>query len=395
MNRRQGLVVFIAVIIGLASGAATPAKAQDPGLVARLLAAINADRVANGLPPYALNPLLTLSAQRHSEYQASIGTFTHDGPDGSRALQRAQAVGYPATWANENVYMGHTTPEEVVNWWYTADQLHRNNILHAALREVGLGIASDAQGMTYWTMDISAQPNVLPIFINSGAYSTNSPTVTLTLYNEKVFSSEPGQIGPVVQVMISNSPDFAGAAPQGWAQYVNWTLDTSNASSTKTAYVRFIDGAGRTADSQATIIYQGDVGNLFPANPSVAQPTAIPTRVPVILSVPTAAPELPTATPTQDGSVLGAAPGTEEPRIAAQATVDYSTFREVYPAPSEAAISGAPPGVLGMSITRVRDILIGTLAIGVGFITLGVLAVIRSRRQTRSSSKERSVDGDD
>ena len=46
------------------------ALAQDPAATDHLLANVNAARAANGLPPYSLNPLLTVAAQAHSEDMA-------------------------------------------------------------------------------------------------------------------------------------------------------------------------------------------------------------------------------------------------------------------------------------------------------------------------------------
>jgi len=394
--QRRGILSILLVILSLVIfGVAMPARAQDPALVARLLAAINADRIANGLPPYAYNALLSISAQRHSEYQSSIGHWTHDGADGSRALQRAQAVGYPAARANENVYSGNTSPEEVANWWYTADQDHRNNILHPVLREIGLGIAPDAGGQLYWTMDISAQPNVLPIFINNDSYATSDPYVTLTLWNEGVFYGA-GQIGQATQVMISNSPDFSGAATQAWAQSIRWTLDTSVGAGTKTVYVRFSDSAGRTADSQDSIAYDGAAVNSPPIIPLLPLfPTAAPTSAPpqpsqasvIVQPQPTA-----TIVPTDPAQVAEIVP------TAARPTQDYALFRAT-PSPHSGVKTATAPEILGIAITRLRDILFGILAIGVGLIALGMLALIRSWKRAHalpdSPPEEELADGHD
>src|SRR5574340_57612 len=150
-------LLILATILIPAALPVNPARAQDADLAARMLAAVNAARVASGLPPYALNPLLTQSAQAHSEYQRDTGQITHEGPGGSRAFERAAAVGYPGARVNENIYAGIGGPERAVEWWLTADEPHRHNVLHPTLREVGIGAATNAQGVTYYTMDISAQ----------------------------------------------------------------------------------------------------------------------------------------------------------------------------------------------------------------------------------------------
>lgn len=386
------LLTFLLVLVLLP---AHTAIAQDAGTVGRMLSAINAARIANGLPPYALNPLLTLSAQRHSEYQASIGQWTHTGPDGSLTLQRALAVGYPATRANENVYAGNVTPEEAVHWWLTADEAHRNNVLHPDMREIGIGAARASDGTIYYTMDISAQPNVLPIFINGDAYSTPDANVMLTLTNETIFAGGPGQIGRAAQVLVSNSADFSGASPQAWSQYIQWTLDAS-AAGQKTVFVRFVDSAGRTADSQDSIVLDASgVGappvialpTVPPLAPTSAPPVAVapaPTRFP-----PTAIPPSPTPTATSSPAAVAVRPA---------ATLSFPDSRYMkartgqisYP-DSSALETGTT--VLGAPVSNVRRVLITLAALGVGFISLGCLRLINLAR-ARSQLKEAIPDGD-
>jgi hypothetical protein len=395
-------------LVCMATGAAQMAQAQGSDTVPRILAAVNSDRVANGLAPYALNSLLTLSAQRHSEYQAGIGQWTHTGADGSLSLQRALAVGYPASRTNENVYAGTSSPEEVVHWWYTADAAHRNNVLHTAMREIGIGAALGADGTTYFTMDISAQPNVLPLFIDSDAYSTSNPNVTLTLTNEFIFPGGPGQIGSVSQVLVSNSPDFAGASPQGWAEYIQWTLDTSSGAGPKTVYVRYIDPAGRTADSQDSIVLAE--GGPFP--PAAPQPTSPPpppepTALPVLVTpqparpgptpVPgqAAAPRLPTAAPSAIPTAT-ASPQSQAAQREAAPTLDFSD--SLYMKAQRGEALGSPPGGPDQNppsgaAGALRQVMVVTLALGMGAAVLGYLRLARFWR-SQKLTKETSADGD-
>jgi len=373
--------------------------AQGADTVPRLLAAVNADRVANGLPPYKLNSLLTLSAQRHSEYQASIGQWTHNSADGGLSLQRAQAVGYPAIRCNENVFAGHVTPEQAVQWWYTADPAHRNNVLHTAMREIGIGAAADANGTIYYTMDISAQPNVLPMFINNDAGDTSNANVTLTLTNENIFSGGSGQIGQVSQVMISNSPDFAGAVQQGWAQNVPWTLDTSSGAGPKTVYVRYIDGAGRTADAQDTITLDPNFTAAAPPT-APAQPTAIPiapTSAPAAQPKPAVVPAKP-----QPTRVPPTATPTDLPPTAVQVamlptpTLDFSNSLYMKSQRGEVTTASVVPedqsaGLL--SSLSLRQFLWLAFMVGIASTVIGILR-LRGYRRALSVAKETSPDGE-
>lgn len=396
-------LTFIFAILWLPATAA----AQDSDTVARVVAAVNVDRVANGLPPYKLNSLLTLSAQRHSEYQASIGMWTHNSPDGGLSLQRAQAVGYPAIRANENVFAGHVTPEEAVKWWYTADAAHRNNVLHTSMREIGVGAAADGSGTIYYTMDISAQPNVLPMFINNDAYSTADANVTLVLTNEGIFSGGPGQVGSVSQVMISNSADFAGAVQQGWAQNIAWALDTSSGAGQKTVYVRYVDGAGRTADAQDTIMLADGFAAAAPPPPPPAQPTPIPVVPASAPTTPPVQPAKPRPTTVPQKTQPTQAPATIAPTDAAPTaalvaalpptpTLDFSDSLYMRAQRGEVSTSSvaplaAPSGLLAQ--LSLRQYLWLALMMGIASISIGILR-LRSYRRAILTAREAQPDGE-
>jgi hypothetical protein len=392
------LVGLLALFVVPQPGAAL---AQDSALVAQLLAGINATRVANGLPPFALNALLTQAAQAHSEYQRETGTVAHEGPGGNRPIDRVLATGYPASRANENLYAGwQITPEEALSWWLSSTP-HRNNLLHPVLREIGIGIAGDPDGVLYFTLNFSAQPNVLPVFINDDATATGSADVTLTLWNEDVFGGGEGRIGQATQIMVSNTPDFAGAVTMPWAQYVDWTLDTSSGTGLKTVYVRFIDSAGRTADSQDSIVFDTGVG-------SAPQPTAIPTAdvqptpespQPTTASQPTPAPQL-TFPPTVTPEGIAGAEETPTPGLPIHSSLTSTPTLPAFgiaPTPAQTAIP-IPERVFGVPVGRLRVILFGTLALGLGAIAAGGLALARSgghRAESTEAEEESDPDGDD
>ena len=280
MWQRKTIVLSIVLLVGLSAGKESAAQGVNPdNLRERVLAAVNTARIANNLPPYAPNVLLIEAAQSHSDYQCESGEIVHTGPNGDVAFDRVTALGYPAVWVNENIYGGRAEPEEAVRWWLTADAAHRNNVLHESLREVGIGIGVGEDGTICYTMDISAQPGVLPVFINGGAETTNDSRVGLTLTTEAVFTD--GQIiGTPVQVLVSNSPDFADPELLPWAAKVAWTLDVvEDDPGSKTVYVRYIDAAGRTVDASDSIFYAAGTTLTPTITPSVtvAMETITPT----------------------------------------------------------------------------------------------------------------------
>ncbi len=109
-----------------------------------VLAAINAYRAENGLPPYTINQQLAQSALVHAADMACNQIFYHDGSDGSTPTTRAAATGYTGN-VSENVYGSYPpiTPEQVTAWWKLdqTDPRHNTNLLSTLYTEVGIGYA--------------------------------------------------------------------------------------------------------------------------------------------------------------------------------------------------------------------------------------------------------------
>jgi hypothetical protein len=232
------------------------------------LAKLNEVRLSNGIAPLAWNALLAKAAQVHSEDMASGGFVDTTGSDGSSPLERIASAGYAAwpqqrVWA-ESVYVGQGRFDQVLAFLLSNDE-QRRIVLSARLREVGIGIARDAM-RTYWTLTFGAQPNLLPIFINEDAPVTNSRQVAVLLTQEEaVPEGDRNAIGRVLEVRLSDRPDFAGADWQPWEPLIPYTLPDQPGR--HTVYVEMRDGAGRTTIAADSIEYD-------PAAPSAARPLA-------------------------------------------------------------------------------------------------------------------------
>ena len=87
--------------------------------IQRLLELHNQERARVGLPPFKLNPEMSLAAQKHAVWMAETGWFSHSG------------LPY-----RENIYMGVNTPEDATNGWIWSPA-HHANILSGT--EVGFG----------------------------------------------------------------------------------------------------------------------------------------------------------------------------------------------------------------------------------------------------------------
>ncbi|MBU0703045.1 MAG: hypothetical protein KKC18_04185 [Chloroflexi bacterium] len=292
MRNPSRLLILVAILVL----ALLPASAQD-GPVATWQVRVNQARLDEGLAPYGFSSLLTAAAQRHADDLAVNQIWSHTGSDGSTASQRIAAAGYAAwTWnsgelvVGENFWTGYGTIDDAMTF-FLDDPPHRDNLLSAAYREIGIGVATDTEGRNYYVLDFGVRPNVLPIFINDGASSTDDPQVAIRLTNEDARPGGEGAtfMGQAIEIRIGNEPQFDDLPWQPWEPLVPW--DLPSASGEHAVYVQFRDAAGRTAASADMIILGEGAAAAPPAvlpSPTPIPPSPIPE--PTAMPVPTAAP---------------------------------------------------------------------------------------------------------
>ena len=118
-----------------------------------MLTRINAERAAVGAAALQLCGRLTTAAQAHSADQAAHNLMTHTGSNGSTFDQRIEAAGY-LNWnaLAENVAAGYTSVDAVMTGWMNSPG-HRTNLLSTSYVHVGVGQATSASGVIYWTQD--------------------------------------------------------------------------------------------------------------------------------------------------------------------------------------------------------------------------------------------------
>ncbi len=274
------VLLSVALCGSLCLGALTMAQ-DDP--VARFLALVNQARLDEGLPPYAWSSRLASAAQRHADDLAAHGLASHVGSDGSTPAQRVAAADYFA-WGNgtvvgENFWVGRGEVEDALAW-FMQDPPHRENLLSSRYREIGIGIATDAEGQQYYVLDFGARPNVLPVLINDGAQTAESPDVTLTLTNEEAYPQGEGlaYMGRAIEVRISNTPEMDDLPWRPWEPQLEWLLPPEPGD--HTVYVAFRDGAGRTAYATATIFLLPGEGTPFPTPTAAEESTPTATAAP-------------------------------------------------------------------------------------------------------------------
>ena len=133
--------------------AARPVQPLNPEAA---LAAVNAFRTKNGRGTVVLDARLTKAAAMQSETQAKRSWIGHDGPDGSRAKDRAARAGYRAKIASENVASGQKSFSDVMRSW-EGSAGHRENLLRPEVTAIGVAMAKNSSGRPYWTLVLGAE----------------------------------------------------------------------------------------------------------------------------------------------------------------------------------------------------------------------------------------------
>ena len=338
-------------VLSLSAPPGSTVYAQDASPADTWLDIVNETRLSEGLDPYGQSRLLAQAAQRHADDLAQHGFSdpddVHLGSDGSDEEERIDEAGY-AAWTRdddqmvvaENVSLGQASPRDALNA-FLDDETTRENLLSELYREMGVGAATDAAGQNIYVLTFGARPNVLPVFINDGASSTENREVAVRLTNERVRPDGQGAtfIGEAIEIRMSNEPSFEQLPWEPWAQLVSWTLPDNGGE--HTVYVQFRDAGGRTAASADGIFL--DRGT--PPPPTTPAPTPTPGETSEG-SDPTAdspEPADPT-TPGADGTVSeDPSPGTPAPEVDASPPPDEGSSGRPTPFPTWTPLPSPEP----------------------------------------------------
>jgi hypothetical protein len=108
-----------------------------PGVVVNLT---NENRAEYGAPTLKVNETLARAAQMKAEDMAAKGYFSHTGPNGTEPWDWMERAGYDFSHAGENLAINFVDSEDVVSAWMRS-QSHKENIVDARFKEIGIGVA--------------------------------------------------------------------------------------------------------------------------------------------------------------------------------------------------------------------------------------------------------------
>ena len=259
-----------------------------------LIGAVNAYRAANGLAAYSVDGSLTSKAQAQSEYQASVGTCTHQREDGSGPGDHGIAA--------ENVACGaNLTVEDAIYVQWT-DALHSATLLGPEAGVAGAGVAASGD-MVFYTLDVNATQGNFEYRQPLSAEAIAAETAGITL------TPEPTLSGPIITSTPGNDGSVAHVVRYGEtlveiADAYGITLDELFAHNS-------------SLDPSNPVYYAGQVLIIRAANTATPEPSLTPTqptatRTPRPTRTPTLVPSrtpTPTLTPTPTATSILAAVG--------------------------------------------------------------------------------------
>lgn len=158
-NILVGLIIFLSAANSSMVNAVSDITEKKAPLTnpSQIITAINNYRQQNGLNQLSTNNTLMALAQGQSDYQASIGTYTHTGPGGTSPKDRAYAAGYGngnTIILSEIVYQGYNaTVNDAITWW-KGSSIHNQVMLDSRYVEIGAGVTTSGD-YTYFTAEIA------------------------------------------------------------------------------------------------------------------------------------------------------------------------------------------------------------------------------------------------
>ncbi|MFT4258240.1 CAP domain-containing protein [Microbacterium sp.] len=170
--KKSPAVIAAGIILGMLSlGLCAPSYAATTSdQIAQILKDTNAIRADNGLDPLVLNPSVSAVAQAWSTKQALADGMSHN-PDYASQL--------PKGWlrAGENVAAGYTYDKVVTTGWAKSAG-HLANIL-GDYTDIGIGIATAADGTVYYTQNFVKYPGSTYVAIDSDDFTVRTHVQTL------------------------------------------------------------------------------------------------------------------------------------------------------------------------------------------------------------------------
>lgn len=121
----------------------------DNSIETEVLRLVNIERTKAGLKQFKMSSELSKVARIKSQDMADNKYFSHTSPTYGSAFDMMDRWGINFNTAGENIAMGYSGAQSVVNGWMNSPA-HRDNILNGRFNTLGVGYVKQ-NGTTYWT----------------------------------------------------------------------------------------------------------------------------------------------------------------------------------------------------------------------------------------------------
>jgi len=111
---------------------------------------VNVERSKKGLQPLKENWQLSRVARYKSADMANKNYFSHTSPTYGSPFRMMESFGIKYSSAGENIAYGQKTAQAVMTAWMNSPG-HRSNILSPSYTQIGVGYATNKNGVAYWT----------------------------------------------------------------------------------------------------------------------------------------------------------------------------------------------------------------------------------------------------
>lgn len=127
-----------------------PAQSSAQSFELKVVDLVNKQRAYAGLQLLTNNWQLERVARYKAADMANKGYFSHTSPTYGSPFTMMQNFGISFSAAGENIAIGQMTPEDVMNAWMNSPG-HRANILSPSYTVIGVGYATNSNGVPYWS----------------------------------------------------------------------------------------------------------------------------------------------------------------------------------------------------------------------------------------------------
>lgn len=127
-----------------------PTSQSIKALESEVVRLVNIERSKQGLQPLKENWQLSRVARYKSADMAAKNYFSHTSPTYGSPFKMMESFGIRYSSAGENIAYGQKTPQQVMTAWMNSPG-HRSNIMSSSYSQIGVGYATNKNGVPYWT----------------------------------------------------------------------------------------------------------------------------------------------------------------------------------------------------------------------------------------------------